>query len=368
MLKKKAIETEPGDIDGGEGIELVDVPRKSDLDNLVEDYKREAEQYDTTPAMTIYKYENDKTGTQRELMGYFTGEEIPEKHMIGVMFGGGRYQISLKRPRGNAKEPDQCTCVIKISHIYDTHKSRYEEQKRREDIARFNGISPATMGPASTTSPGASLGESFMIVKEILSLIMPAIKAQAVPAAPQNPNADLLGQYAIMQNVLKKNLFDTAETYRAFNRRYGSLQEENGIEGDDTDPEPKEPGFMDYAAKVIKMIEPFFGLLSQTGPAGQTAALAAKAAPQFMDLVRDPVLCRMVVQYFDKTRGAAAANVALKNLGINRAALFSDPSPVPGDQTTRQTHQEVTRSTGKPEKHRITAPVTRGAYTGTIRK
>jgi len=368
MTKNKETPT-PSDIEEG-GIELLDVPRKSDLDNLIEDYKRESDQYDSTPSMTIYKYENDKSGTQRELVGHFTGEEIPEKHTIGEMFGGGRYQISLKRTKGNSKEAMQCTFVIKISHIYDTHKARYDEQKRREEIARFNGITPNEPGRAPLPRSGAeSFGESFMIVKEILSLIMPAIKAQAIQPQQATAGADMLGQYAVMQNVLKKNLFDTAETYRTFNKRFGSFQEENGIvDDDDLEPDPKEPGFMEYAEKVIKMIEPFFGLLAQKGPAGQTAALAAKAAPQFLDLVNDPVLCRMVVQSFDRTRGAAAADTALKNLGINRTALFSMPSPAPGSQTPGQAQQAAPRTPGKPGNGRVQARVTRGAYTGPNRK
>lgn len=360
MAKSKEAKPGQSDIEEGE-IELLNVPRKSDLDNLIDDYKREAEQYDTTPNMTIYKYENDKTGTQRELMGYFSGEEIPERDIIGKMFGGGRYQISLKRPKGNAKEPEQCTCVIKISHVYDAHKARYDEQMRREEIARINGSAAPAGGPPASPAPGATLGESFMIVKEILSLIMPAIKAQAAPAQT-NPAGDLLAQYGVMQNVLKKNLFDTAETYRAFNRRFG-IQETLGIDDDQTEPEPepKEPGFMEYVEKVIKMVEPFFGLIAQKGAAGQTAALAAKAAPQFVELINDPVLCRMIVQYFDKTRGAAASDVALKNLGINRTALFSNPSPVPGSQAARQPHQAAARTPGKPSNGRTTAMATAAA-------
>jgi hypothetical protein len=366
MTKSKEPQTERSDIEE-EGLELLNVPRNSDLDNLIDDYKRESEQYDTTPNMTIYKYENDKTGTQRELMGYFHGEDIPERDMIGKMYGGGRYQISLKRPRGNAKEPMQCTVVIKISHVYDALKARYDEQKRREEIARINASAAPTGSAPASPGQSPSMGESFMIVKEILSLIMPAIKAQAAPPPQPSTGGDLLAQYTVMQNVLKKNLFDTAETYRAFNRRYG-VSFEPGIDEDETEPEPaKEPGFMDYAEKVIKMIEPFFGLIAQKGAAGQTAALAAKAAPQFIDLVKDPVVCRMVVQYFDKTRGTAAADIALKNLGINRTALFSGPSPAPGGQAARQTHQAAARTPGKPGNGRITAQAT-AAAPGTARK
>jgi hypothetical protein len=356
MTKNKEKPAAESDIEEA-GIELLNVPRKSDLDNLIEDYKREAEQYDTTPNMTIYKYENDKTGTQKELMGYFSGEEIPEKHMIGTMYGGGRYQISLKRPRGNGREAEQCTVVIKINRVYDVHKARYEEQKRREEIARFNGSgsgSGSGSPPVPSAGSGSALGESFLIVKEILSLILPSIRAQATPPAQAAPTADMIGQYQLMQTLLKKNLFDTAETYRAFNRRFGvSIPEEPGIEGDpEQEPERKEPGFMEYVEKVIKMVEPFFGLLAQKGAAGQTAALAARQAPQFVELINDPVLCRLIVQYFDKTRGTEASNLALKNLGINRTALFSAAT---SGQTTRQTHQEATRKPGRPSNGKANA-------------
>lgn len=312
--------------------------------------------------MVLYKYENDKTGKEREFIGYFVGEEIPEKHKIGLMFGGGRYHVYLKQPRGTAKDIEQTTVMIKIGHVYDAHKVKYDEEKRRAEIQRINGISPA--GPAQPGAPGASIGESFVMLKELLSLIMPAIKAQSAATSVQ-PAPDILSQYAMMQKVLQKNLFDTAETYRTFNRRFQSEgQEQLGIEEvDPNNEEPKGEGIMDQVGKFIKMIEPFFGLIAKKGSVAQLTAQTVRAAPQFMEIVSDPQLCRMIVQYFDKTKGVEASNQALQNLGINRSKLFGSGTPgASGGPTASQTDHAAAgkpgrRSTGiKPREPVIVTP------------
>lgn len=345
MSKKAPPKEEEPDNDE---IELVTVSRQSDLDNLIEDYKTEAAQRETTPKMVLYKFENDKTGKEREFIGYFVGEDIPEKHMIGCMFGGGRYQIYLKQPRGTAQENKQLSIQLKISHVYDAHKAKYDEEKRRQEVQRLNGISSPGPAQAITPAGGASIGESFVMLKELLTLIMPAIKAQSAAAATAQPAPDMLSQYAMMQKVLQKNLFDTAETYRAFNRRFQiDEQEPTGIEEEPVEPEKKEPSLMDQVGKFIKMVEPFFGLIAQKGSVAQITAQTVRAAPQFLEIISDPQLCRVIVNYFDRTKGKDASDQALKNLGINREKLFGSGTPgASGGPTASQTDHAAASKPG----------------------
>lgn len=322
MTKKQEPETEES-----EELKIEKVSRRNDLDMIIEDYITESEQRETTPKMKVYKYDNDRQGNDNEFIGYFTGNDIPDKHHIGLMFGGGRYKAFLFQPKGKAEKDETQGIVFRIGHIYDEKKRQHDEQKRKEDAVKMGFPEGAVM--ARTSNQAA---ESFGMVKELLSVITPLIKAQAAaaPATAATPAPDLMAQYAMMQQILRKNLFDTAETYRNFSRRFNFDQEQQGFEQDEPEQEEKEPGFMAYVEKIIKMIEPFFGLLAQKGAAAQVTAQTVRAAPQFAELLSDPQLCRMIIQYFDQKKGKEASDLALKNLGINRSALFAATTAKPG--------------------------------------
>lgn len=334
-----------------EGDYVAKEPVKTDLDVLIEEYKSEAEQRDTTPKMYVYRYENEKVPKENdaEMMGCFFGNDIPEKHKIGLLYGGGRYRVHLKQPAKNGKGPDSTTVIIKISHAYDKLKADFDEQTRREEAARLNENSrfPGSGSPAQIPAAvqGSTFGETFVMLKEILSIIMPVVKIQSAAPAPV-PAPDMMAQYGTMQKILQKNLFDTAETYRTFSRRFQSDEpEEPGIV-DNFEPE-EEPKGINIVEKIVKMIEPFFVLLAQKGPAGQVAAEAARAAPQFAEVLSDPQLCRFIVQYFDKTKGIDKANQALANLGINRQALFAATKPGPGGHASSQPQPAAPRRPGR---------------------
>ena len=308
------------------------------LDRIIESYKQEAKRRDTIPKLTLYKYENEKTGTDRIFAGYFVGDEIPNTHEIGLLHGSGRYKVQIDQPKGTAESEEQISCTIKIHAIYDEYKARNDEEKRKKELARINLSLQNAGTPAGSTGGVDIASQSFLMVKEILALILPVFKeSNKTQAAPRQENAqDLLSSYATMQKILKNNLFETAETFREYNRRY-HIQEEQDIEDVDEPPQQteREPGILET---IIKLIEPFFGLIAQKSQAGKIAAASLKAAPQFLEVLHDPVLCRTIVQYFDKTKGREKSDIALRNIGIDRVRLFAQPQTAarsPGNGQTR---------------------------------
>jgi len=321
--------------------------KKSDIDSVIDEYQEEAKRRDATPKATYYKYESDQPRAERVFIAYFTGEEIPRRHELGLMFGGGKYAVKLELPQGTAEERQGVHRTFKIHPVYNEHKAKHDAEKRKKDLAELQAANPAA-------AAGSSAEQTFLMVERILSLILPVIKANNTPAAlpaPKENNAnDLLQQYGLMQEILKNNLYDTAETYREFNQRFKELSTD-AIEDAETDetgePPTKEPGILDT---IIKLIEPFFGLLAQNSPAAKIAATSLKAAPQFAEVLSDPNLCRMIVSYFDKTKGIEKANLALKNIGINRAQLFAGPARSPaatGSPAPRTTPQRAAPAAGQ---------------------
>jgi len=300
------------------------VKGRSDVDKIIDEYKAEAHRRDTTPKCTVYKYTDEKSGQDRVFAGYFTGDELPNRHTIGLLYGSGRYFIQLEQPKGSAEEGEETTLLFRIHAIYDQLKAKADAEKYRKESAEMQ----ASGNGGQMVQVQAA--QSFGMVKDILSLILPVLKAQnqaaAAPAPRQETPADMLNAYTMMQKLLKNNLFDTAATYREFNRRFTSQDE---IEDQDTqsieEQKQKEGGSL--LEKIISLIEPFFAMIADKSPAGRIAAQGLRSAPQFLDVLNDPQLCRMIIQHFDKTKGRAKSDIALQNIGIDRNQLFKTPPP-----------------------------------------
>jgi hypothetical protein len=302
---------------------------RSPVDKIIEEYKEEARRRDTTPKATIYKYENEKSGQDRIFAGYFTGDEIPNRHNIGLLYGSGRFTIELDQPKGKADEAEECNLTFKIHSIYDALKAKADAENRRKEI-------DAGGNPALMVQPQAN--QSFQMAKDILTMILPLVKAANPPAAIPAPAArtespaDMFNSYQMMQKLLKTQLFDTAATYREFSRRYAGPETIETAETDEEETEQKEPSIVE---KIITMIEPFFGLIAQKSESAKLAAMGLKAAPQFIGILNDPALCRLIVNHFDRTRGREKSDIALKNIGIDRQQLFKTPPTPAGTPQAR---------------------------------
>lgn len=287
-------------------------------EEILQDWLEYGREIDAEPRADVYKYLNPDHGAAKEGIGYFIGDQIPTRHQIGLMEGSGKYSIDLQFYK---KEAIQKKGRKRITFRLG---KRYDELKREED-AKKN----PPRDPAAPPAPGQSAADTLQLVRDFLAIILPQVTAAkqqpAALPAPQNTAQDMLNQYAIMQKILKANLFDTAATYQEFNRRFsaGALNApgiDDDEDEDDQEPPQKEKSLME---KIIEMIEPFFGLLAQKSSAAQVAAQTLRAAPQFTAILEDKNLCRMIIQHFDRTKGREAADRALKNIGINREAFFN---------------------------------------------
>jgi hypothetical protein len=327
-----------------ENLEAAEVVRegKTPADDIIADLKEQAKLLDVTANATLYKYDHPTSGTSRIHAGYFTGDEIINVHQIGTRYGSGRYGYIVKRPAHGKTPEEQKFFTIRIHPIYDELKKKADA----EAAAQQNSGALVPAGRPVYPSPQ----ENFTIVKDILSLLLPVIKAsqQQQTIQPAAAAPDPFQSYAMMQKVLKSNLYDTAATYRDMARRFSQLPpagEEDGefTEEGEEENDGKEKGLME---KIIDMVEPFFNLIAQKGAAGKLAAAGLKAAPAFADVLKDKNLCRMIINYFDKTRGKPLADIALKNIGIERGQFFSQ-IPAAAAPAARAATQPARPAAGK---------------------
>lgn len=284
-----------------------------DTDEIINEWKEDARARNAIPHASLFKYDNP-TGPAVSYAGRFAGDEIPNRDTIGKIYGSGRYFMNMQIEKNGKKKCS--TYHFKIHPVYDEIKRKIDEERRAQTAAAI----PAMSGAAAPTTQ-----ETFSIVKDILSLLLPVIKAQQPQAQRQETTAEALNSYALMQKLLKTNLFDTAATYRQLAQRFSMPDQSAGSIDDDDDQlqeQPKEKGTME---KIIDFIEPFFSIIAQKGIAGKIAAASIKAAPAFNEVLKDPSLCKMIIAYFDRTKGRQLADQALHNIGIDRAAFFADP-------------------------------------------
>lgn len=302
-----------------------EAPQEGDDDffDTIEAYKEEGRLLNAPPNFELFKY-HALTGKGYSSAGYWTGDDIPNKDEIGRLFGGGRYWYILRHAKGKG-EKKKATCKTFYLHErYDELKRQADEEKRQQEAQRRGSM-------AGTPAPAVTAQETFTIVKDILALIMPVMKeANRQPAQiAAQPAPDMLDTQRMIQQVLKKNLFETAETYSQLARKMAQIDNRPEPEdlNDEENDEPEQPKGTRIMEMIIKMIEPFFGLIAQNTIAGKTAAAALKAAPKFAEIIQDKRLCQLIVNYFDQTKGRAAADIALKNIGIKRDELFKQQQP-----------------------------------------
>lgn len=318
--KNRQAEETTNDEDTGEDFTIESKPRR-EVDSIIDEYKDEAGRRDATPKATIYKYDHEKTGNDKTFAGYFTGEEIPNRHNIGVKYGSGRYSLHIDLPKGTAQKAESIHLVFRIHSNYDELKRRADAERIRDELT---GANTDRAGLPISAEAGGQI-QAMQMMKQMFDMIIPLINRQQAAAQPARENpAELFNSYQMMQKLLKTNLFDTAETLKEYSRRFQIAGPDfQGID-DENETEEREPSLME---KIIEMIEPFFGMIAQKTPAAQMAAAGLRAAPQFAEILRDPSLCKMIVNHFDKTRGRQQSDIALKNIGINRAQLFGTKTP-----------------------------------------
>lgn len=242
---------------------------------------------------TLYKY--DAVNQQKQYVCHSQANEVLTMHDAGMLLGSGSYRYLITFPPELKIAPKAFR--FNIHTIYDSYRER----------AGLGGPSADPRGPAAglMVNPGrSSLAETIELMKSVVEVLRPMM-------APPSNNAmeSILANYAMTQDVLKRNLNENVSLYREIAALHKTREPET--------EEEERPGIMET---LVPLIEKFAPLLFGNGPTSAALVQTVKSAPQFKQVLGNPGELKAVISEIEKTLGKDKANEVLKKLNVKRPA------------------------------------------------
>ena len=280
--------------------------------NRVENYQ---------PFLTVYKFRHE-TGTEKEQCETYRGE-IPSRHEIGLEYGGGRFLVIMGNGAYDKKLRKTTSFQFRLHNSYDAKSREYYAVKMKN-----SGLGSAPAGSQISADPRQTFAESLALVQSIqnnmLSMFRPLIERALLPApaapapAAVNPLHETMQSAAIFKQLIKSNMEDTVSIMNDLTRKTLELNQREIADYSDDDDElpPEKKSMFD---KILELAEPLLPLLIKNTVAAKATAAGIRAIPAFREVVKDTELVRRVISYVDAKESPEKADIALRNLGINRA-------------------------------------------------
>lgn len=307
-----------------------------DLSGIVEDtfddrlrqWVEESNIESLQPVVYLYKYENPRTGDDKEFVQKWTNE-IPDYDTIGLTHGSGRYLIMVQIPRSKTDRKIKSKALrIRIGTRYDRLKAEQDNAVRQATISAsggsFAGSAPVS-GLQPLTTQSDSLNHAFGMMKDMFSMFMPLLikSMQPAPMAVQNQNpADMnlmmMQSAKMIQDMAKNNARDIAQFTREIVSQNINPQTQLPApaerEYEDMPPQ-NPPTFIEQIMPVVAQLLP---ALIAGGPKAALTAGAVNAMPQVQQVLQNKEELKKFVDAFDKKIGKEQVDKVLKSLKVNR--------------------------------------------------
>lgn len=309
----------------------------SELESRIEDWITQDNIENVQPCATLYKFIDPFKGEDKRQVNYFKGE-IPSRHEIGLLYGGGRYFLVLTRPAGS-KQPRKSTSYrFSLHDSYNALKAA-KEQKDLE-TARQN-VPAVSIGPYQGYTPPdntAIFRETFSLMQGMMSTILqtlsPLLSRVQEPPKLSPPSGNMaqeqIGVYGALKDLLKTQTRGDIEFFNEMKRGFMTTDTATAKENDLDDVQPEEK--QSILERLLTLAEPFIPLLAQNTMQAKAAAIGIRAMPQVQAAVKsitaDPVLLQKVVSYVEAKEGREGAIIALRNMGIKVAGTPTPPARI----------------------------------------
>jgi len=327
-----------------EPLEKVDPPLVDDSpdetgkswDADLERWLQEVRADDFSYVSTLYRFRDQKLWVIDEFKDY-----VPSAHQIGMDHGGGSYRIYVHIPI--CKEYPKGT--VKTKRI-----SIDPESYRKKRIEA--GIIPETaLQQYQPNNPAESRREIFDMLSsfsEMMRKFQPANVAAPVPSS-----VDAFQQYAVLQEVLKKNLFDNIEMQKQLTEKFmkqpipesgAAVKPENDADESDAEPEEKEGMITTILAKVLPLLDRFLPLLTGNSPQSKVAIEILRQQPEYQALLKDNLYMKKMISEIKQRAGIEKTRKVLSNLKLD-----DQGRPLAGRPDPRPDPRRVARPTGRPQ-------------------
>lgn len=303
----------------------------ADLERWLQEVKAD----DFSYVSTLYRFRDQKLWVIDEFKDY-----VPSAHQIGMDHGGGSYRIYVHIPI--CKEYPKGT--VKTKRI-----SIDPESYRKKRIEA--GIIPETaLQQYQPNNPAESRREIFDMLSsfsEMMRKFQPAVIPAAAPSS-----VDAFQQYAVLQEVLKKNLFDNIEMQKQLTQKFmqqpiesgAAVKPENDVDESDGEPEEKEGVITTILAKVLPLLDRFLPLLTGNSPQSKMAIEILRQQPEYQALLKDNLYMKKMISEIKQRAGIEKTRKVLLNLKLDDQgrplAVRPDPRPDP---------RRVARPSGRPQ-------------------
>lgn len=312
MTLRHVSEPERDEIPQLENLESKQFPATEDSDLLsavdadLDQWLRACNAEELTYGATLYRVKDNRLWVLEEYENAF-----PTLHEMGMKFGGGSYRLIVHIPR--CKQFPKGTIKAKKINI-DPESYR----QKRIDAGIIPDV-PANMIPQFSQS------DSRREMLEMFSSFSAMIKNLAPPAVvtPAPTAVDALQQYAVLQDVLKKNLFDNIEMQKQLTEKFLNqpLQQSNNM-GSENREEPEEEKeeaspLEGLLGRVLPLIDRFLPLLAGNSPATKITIEALRSQPEYQALLKDNLSMRKMIAEIRKRAGSAKTQKVLSNLRLD---------------------------------------------------
>lgn len=244
---------------------------------------------------TFYLYRIVR-GKKAQLSKYFSENDIPDEHEVGLKWGSGDYDLVMTAPplRTNGKSIIS-SYLFTLDSYYDELRM---EMQNRNPAYRMQQFQPQ--------DSNRSMVEAITLLQTLISTLAPLFRP--TETAPDIQKL-FSSNYDVLSKVMRQSMENSVDLMTDYQRKVLMLKEKRDDDGVD------EEGIIE---KLIPYIKDWLPMLIGGGaPARQVGEIARKTA-MFKEISKNKKIVNKLIEYLDKEKGETATDSVLSSLGLKR--------------------------------------------------
>lgn len=306
------------EFDGGE-----DAVSASPVQGKIYAFLQRIELEEQIPIYYLSKYENYLSGESKAFIAKFEDCEPPDEHLIGKLYGSGRYLLSCTIPPVRGKKGTTRLYRFRVHPSFDNVAGGPNLPGAQQQMVMI----PSAPGHAE---PG--MVQAFGMMEKLLMMLMPLFNRPR----DENVLGILQQNYSSVNDLMKKQMQDNLKMIGDYQRTIADIGD-TGTMNTETETETEErPSIIDQFGPLIQQWLP---VLLGGGPKAAAAGALVNSVPQVQQIMKDKFQLRQIIAYLDQSNGPDATDKLLSALKIQR--IGKRPVSVPVQQVQPKTRKKA---------------------------